>query len=159
VLFSHVSFVGVDALAALLSSPPADYPDVLDPRRRQSYADGVLVTQVVPAYDSEALGIAAYRRDIDRFDGGDYGFTSLEGYLTARLFTQALGLSPELSTESLRNTLDTALTDVDLGIGVKVGFSSVDHQASPTVWGSILRANQQVEVPFVWTPETGIRPN
>jgi branched-chain amino acid transport system substrate-binding protein len=159
VLFSHVSFVGADALAALLSSPPADYSDVLAPARRQSYADGVLITQVVPSYASEALGIADYRRDIDRFDGGDYGFTSLEGYLTARLFTQALGLCPELSTESLRNTLDTELTDVDLGIGVKVGFSSVDHQASHTVWGSILRADGQLEVPFVWTPDGGIRPN
>jgi branched-chain amino acid transport system substrate-binding protein len=159
VLFSHVSFVGADALAALLSSPPADYSDVLAPARRQSYADGVLITQVVPSFASEALGIAAYRRDIDRFDGGDYGFTSLEGYLTARLFTQALGLCPELSTESLRSTLDTALTDVDLGIGVKIGFSSVDHQASHTVWGSILRADGQLDVPFMWTPESGIRPN
>jgi branched-chain amino acid transport system substrate-binding protein len=159
VLFSQLSFVGADALAALLSSPPADYADVLDPTRRRSYADGVLVTQVVPSYDSEALGIAAYRRDIDRFDGGDYGFTSLEGYLTARLFTEALALCPELSTEALRTTLDTALTDVDLGIGVKVGFSSVDHQASHTVWGSILRADGELDVPFVWTPDSGIRPN
>jgi ABC-type branched-subunit amino acid transport system substrate-binding protein len=159
VLFSHVSLVGADALAALLSSPPADYADVLEPGRRRSYADGILITQVVPSYQSEALGIAAYRRDIDRFDGGDYGFTSLEGYLTARLFTQALGLCPELSTESLRNTLDTALTDVDLGIGVKVGFSSIDHQASHTVWGSVSRAGGGLDVPFVWTPDTGIRPN
>lgn len=159
VLFGNVSFVGADALAALLSSPPADYGDVLAPARRRGYADGVLITQVVPSYASEALGIAAYRRDIDRFDGGDYGFTSLEGYLTARLFTQALALCPELSTESLRNTLDTALTDVDLGIGVKLGFSSVDHQASHTLWGSILRAGGQLDVPFMWTPDTGIRPN
>ena len=159
VLFSHVSFVGADALAALLSSPPADYPDVVNPTRRKSYADGVLVTQVVPSYESEALGIAGYRRDIDRFDGGSYGFTSLEGYLTARLFTQALGLCPELSTESLRHTLDTQLTDVDLGIGIKVGFSSIDHDASHTVWGSILRAEGRIDVPFMWTPETGIRPN
>jgi hypothetical protein len=159
VLFSHVSFVGADALAALLSSPPADYADVLNPARRESYAEGVLVTQVVPSYESEALGIAAYRRDIDRFDGGNYGFTSLEGYLTARLFTQALSLCPELSTESLRHTLDTALTDVDLGIGVKVGFSAIDHQASHTLWGSVLGADGHLDVPFVWTPDTGIRPN
>ncbi|HTV17430.1 MAG TPA: ABC transporter substrate-binding protein [Polyangiaceae bacterium] len=159
VLFSHVSFVGADALAALLSSPPSDYADVTNPARRKSYADGVLITEVVPSFESEALGIAGYRRDIDRFDGGNYGFTSLEGYLTARLFTQALGLCPELSTESLRNTLDTRLTDVDLGIGVKVGFSSIDHQASHTVWGSILRADGRIDVPFMWTPETGIRPN
>lgn len=113
---------------------------------------------IEPGASQEAV-IAAYRDDIDRFDGGAYGFTSLEGYLAARLFTQALALCPELSTESLRQTLDTRLTEVDLGIGVPLGFSSIDHQASHTVWGSVLRAGGRIDVPFVWTPETGIRPN
>jgi ABC-type branched-subunit amino acid transport system substrate-binding protein len=159
ILFSHVSFVGADSLAALLTSAPTDYVDIENPTRRKSYADGVLITQVVPSYRSEAPGVADYRRAIDSFDGGNYGFTSLEGYLSARLFTDALDLCPELSTEALRHTLDTQLTDVDLGIGAKVGFSSINHQASQTVWGSILRADGSVDVPFVWTPESGIRPN
>jgi hypothetical protein len=159
VLFSHVSFVGSDSLAALLASPPADYVDVTDPRRRRSYAEGVLITEVVPSIASEAPGVSAYRRAIDAFDGGTYGFTSLEGYLAARLFGDALALCPELSTEALRQTLDTQLPDVDLGIGVKLGFSAINHQASQTVWGSVLRADGGIDVPFVWTPETGIRPN
>jgi branched-chain amino acid transport system substrate-binding protein len=159
VLFSHVSFVGADSLAKLLSSPPVDYPDVLNPARRATYAEGVLITQVVPSFTSEAPGVAAYREDIDRFDGGDYGFTSLVGYLAARLFTSALGLCPQLSTEALRQTLDTQLTDVDLGIGAKIGFSAINHQASQTVWVSILEPEGRVRVPFVWTPEDGIRPN
>jgi ABC-type branched-subunit amino acid transport system substrate-binding protein len=159
VLFSHVSFVGFDSLAALLGSPPADYVDVTEPTRRKSYAEGVLVTEVVPSYGSEAPGVAAYRRAIDAFDGGNYGFTSLEGFLAARLFSDALELCPEVSTEAVRHALDTELTDVDLGIGAKVGFSSINHQASQTVWGSILQADGQLDVPFVWTPETGIRPN
>jgi len=159
VLFSHLSFVGADQLASLLTSPPADYADVTDPARRLSYADGVLVTQVVPSYLSEAPGIAAYRADIDRFDGGAYSFTSLEGYLAARLFTRALGLCSEVTTDALRHALDTGLSDVDLGIGAKIGFSALDHQASHTVWGSVLRADGSVSVPFVWTAETGISPN
>jgi hypothetical protein len=159
VLFSHVSFVGADSLAALLTSAPTDYVDIENPTRRKSYADGVLITQVVPSYRSEAPGVADYRQAIDTFDGGNYGFISLEGYLSARLFTDALGLCPELSTEALRHTLDTQLTDVDLGIGAKVGFSSINHQASQTVWGSVLRADGSVDVPFVWAPESGIRPN
>jgi ABC-type branched-subunit amino acid transport system substrate-binding protein len=159
ILFSHVSFVGADSLTALLTSAPIDYVDIENPTRRKSYADGVLITQVVPSYRSEAPGVAEYRKAVDAFDGGNYGFTSLEGYLSARLFTDALGLCPELSTEALRHTLDTQLTDVDLGIGAKVGFSSINHQASQTVWGSILRADGSVDVPFIWTPESGIRPN
>jgi ABC-type branched-subunit amino acid transport system substrate-binding protein len=159
VQFSHVSFVGSDSLAALLGSPPADYVDVTDPTRRRSYREGVLVTEVVPSYASEAPGVAAYRRAIDAFDGGNYGFTSLEGYLATRLFSDALELCPELSTEALRHTLDTELTDVDLGIGAKIGLSSINHQASQTVWGNILQADGHLDVPFIWTPETGIRPN
>jgi Periplasmic binding protein len=159
VLFSHVSFVGADSLAALLTSPPGDYVDVLEPARRKSYAEGVLVTEVVPSYRSEAPGVAAYRRAIDSFDGGNYGVTSLEGYLAARLLSDALSLCPELSTAALLNTLDTQLADVDLGIGAKIGFSSSNHQASQTVWGSLLQADGHLEVPFVWTPDTGIRPN
>jgi eukaryotic-like serine/threonine-protein kinase len=159
VLFSHVSSVGADALAALLSNAPADYLDVTDPTRRRAYADGVLVTEVVPSYDSEAPGVAAYRADIERFDGGPLSFMSLEGHLAARLFTDALALCPELTTDALRNALDTELGDVDLGIGARVGFSAIDHQASHTLWGSLLRDDGSMAVPFVWTPETGIRPN
>lgn len=159
VLFSHVSSVGVDSLASLLGSPPADYIDIVNPARRRSYAEGVLVTEVVPSYQSEAPGVVSYRRDLERFDGGDPSFTSLEGYLTARLFTSALALCPELSTEALRRVLDTELTDVDLGIGTKLGFSPIEHQASQTLWGSVLQADGSIDVPFVWTLETGIRPN
>ena len=48
---------------------------------------------------------------------------------------------------------------MDLGIGARIGFSAINHQASQTVWVSMLEANGQVRVPFVWTPEDGIRPN
>jgi hypothetical protein len=162
VLFSHVSFVGSDALGLLLTNPPADYVDVRDPAgvQRKSYAEGVLITQVVPAYTSEAPGVSAYRAAIDEFDGGAYSFTSLEGYLAAGLFVHALRANgPELTSENLRRTLDTQLTDVDLGIGTKVGFSNLSHQASHTVWGSILQADGTAVVPFTWSRDGGIRPN
>jgi ABC-type branched-subunit amino acid transport system substrate-binding protein len=162
VLFSHVSFVGSDSLAQALTSPPEDYPDVRDRSgsRRSSYADGVLVTQVVPSYTSEAPGVSSYRSNIDGFDGGAYSFTSLEGYLAARLFVEALVLNgPELTSEALRQTLETKLGDVDLGIGAKLGFSPVDHQASHTLWGSIMQADGSFAVPFSWTRAEGLRPN
>jgi hypothetical protein len=162
VLFSHVSFVGSDSLGLLLTNPPEDYVDVRDPAglRRRSYAEGVFITQVVPAYTSEAPGVSAYRADIDRFDGGAYSFTSLEGHLAAGLFVHALRANgPDLTSENLRRTLDTQLTDIDLGIGAKVGFSSISHQASHTVWGSILQADGSAVVPITWTRAGGIRPN
>lgn len=162
VLFSHVSFVGSDSLGLLLTNPPEDYLDVRDPagQRQRSYAEGVLITQVVPAYTSEAPGVSAYRADIDKFDGGPYSFTSLEGYLAAGLFVHALEVNgPDLTSENLRRTLDTQLTDIDLGIGAALGFSPHSHQASHTVWGSILQADGSAVVPFTWSRERGIRPN
>ena len=67
------------SLADALTSPPETYLDVRDGATRRSYADGVIVTQVAPYYGTQATGVREYRADIDRFDGGSYTFTSLEG--------------------------------------------------------------------------------
>jgi branched-chain amino acid transport system substrate-binding protein len=157
--FLHVSFVGSNALAQALTSPPETYVDVRDGSRR-AYAEGVMVTQVVPYYDTEATGVVEYRADIDQYDGGSYSFTSLEGYIAARLFARALVVNgPELSTERLRATLDGAVQGVDIGIGTLLSFSSTNHQACSTVWGSTIQANGSFKVPFVWNPTQKIIPN
>lgn len=153
--FMHVSFVGSDSLAEALAAPPEAYVDVTDPAgvRKKYYADGILVTQVVPSYESKAPGITEYRQDLKSFDDKESSFTSLEGYIAARLFVQALRENGgSLTSESLVKTLETRLTDVDIGIGTRLGFSSVDHQASDTVWGSILDVSAQFRVPFSWNP-------
>jgi len=158
--FMHVSFVSSNALADALTSPPETYVDVRDGKTRRSYADGVMVTEVVPYYDTQAEGVAEYRADIDSFDGGGYSFTSLEGYIAARLFTRALLLNgPTLDTESLRQTLDGRVQDLDIGIGTLLSFSSTDHQASQTVWGSVILPDGGFRVQFRWNPADGIVPN
>ena len=48
------------------------------------------MTQVVPDYHSQARGVAEYREAIRAYDGGNLTFTSLEGYVVARLFTTAV---------------------------------------------------------------------
>jgi ABC-type branched-subunit amino acid transport system substrate-binding protein len=162
VLFIHVSFVGSDSLAQALSSPPeprvpATNPTLTDP---PGYAEGVMVTQVVPSYESQAPGIAEYRADIDRFDGAGYSFTSLEGYIVARLFVEALRLNgPDLSTDRFLETLDTRVTGLDIGIGTLLSFSPTDHQASDTVWLSEMRGDGSFRVPYVWNPVDGITSN
>jgi ABC-type branched-subunit amino acid transport system substrate-binding protein len=157
--FMHVSFVGSNALADALTSAPEAYADIRDGSRR-TYAEGVMVMQVVPYYDTEAPGVVEYRADIDQYDGGGYTFTSLEGYIAARLFAKALVLNgPELSTESLRGTLDQTVQGVDIGIGTLLSFSSTNHQACYTVWGSVIQADGGFQVPFVWNPTQKIIPN
>ncbi|HET9959493.1 MAG TPA: ABC transporter substrate-binding protein, partial [Polyangiaceae bacterium] len=155
VAFMHVSFVGSDSLAQALSAVPESYVDVTDPTgmRRKYYADGVLVTQVVPSYESKAPGVTQYRQDLKAYEDRATSFTSLEGYVAARLFVEALRQNgPTFTGDSLVKTLETKLTDLDIGIGTRLGFSSVDHQASDTVWGSILDAGAQFRVPFSWNP-------
>ena len=158
-VFMNVSFVGGDALAQALVATPDRYDDVATGVSR-SYAEDVLVTQVVPNYDSQAPGVAEYREDIEEFDHGALTFTSLEGYIVARLFTRALTLNgPNLTTERFLKTLDTRITDLDIGIGTPLTFSSTNHQASNTVWGSHIEDNGTFTVPFIWNRESGIEDN
>jgi hypothetical protein len=119
-----------------------------------------MVMQVVPYYGTQAAGVREYRADIDRFDGGSYSFTSLEGYVAARLFARSLLLNgPTVETETVRGTLDTRVMDLDIGMGTLLGFSSTNHQASNTVWGSVIQADGTFRVPFMWNPAQRIMPN
>lgn len=160
VTFLNVSFVGGDALARALTTTPESYEDVLEPGARRPYAEDVIVTQVVPNYDSQARAVVEYRDSIRAYDAGSFSFTSLEGYIVARLFTRALELNgPRLTTEDFVRTLDTLITDLDLGIGTPLSFSSTDHQACDTVWGSQIGADGSFSVPFVWNRDSGIEAN
>lgn len=157
VLFIHVSFVGSDSLAQELTLEPRAYQDIADPARVRYYAEGVMVTQVVPYYGTQVAAGVDYRQDIEAF--GAPSFTSFEGYIAARLFAEALELhGPQLDSEGFRRTLDN-LSDIDIGIGTRVGFSSTNHQASQTVWGSVIESDGSFSVPFIWNAATGITPN
>jgi len=159
-VFLNVSFVSSNALAHALTSPPETYVDGRDGVTKKTYAEGVLVTQVVPYYDTESPGVTEYRADIDQFDGGVYTFTSLEGYIAARLFAKALVLNGRsFDTEAVRATLDGAVRDLDIGIGTLLSFSSTNHQACQTVWGSVIQADGSFRVPFTWSPTGHIQPN
>jgi ABC-type branched-subunit amino acid transport system substrate-binding protein len=160
VLFLNVSFVGGDALSTALTTTPEAYDDIRSRGSKRSYAENVIVTQVVPNYDSQAAGVVQYREDIRAFDNGKLSFTSLEGYVVARLFTTALDMNgASVTTENFMRTLDTRVKDLDIGIGTELNFSSTNHQASTTVWGSHIEDNGSFSVPFVWKRDTGIVDN
>jgi branched-chain amino acid transport system substrate-binding protein len=160
-LFIHVSFVGSDSLAHALASAPETYVDVTDAtaQRKKAYAAGVMVTQVVPHYHSQAPAITAYRTDIGKSDGGMYTFTSLEGYIAARLFVEAVKINGrDLDDEKLVGTLNSRVTNLDIGIGTLLTFSSTSNQASHTVWGSMIGDDGSFTVPFVWNPTDRVLP-
>jgi hypothetical protein len=66
---------------------------------------------------------------------------------------------PHLDTEGFRRTLDTEIVDLDIGIGTLVGFSSTQHQACDSVWGSAIESDGSFSVPFIWNPRDGIIAN
>jgi serine/threonine protein kinase len=126
-IFTSVSFVDSDAFAeALRESGP-------------KYADGVIVTQVVPFFGSGATGVLEYRERLARyFPAEQPGFVSLEGYIVARVLCAGLEkVGPDLTTERLVEALET-IQGLDFGIGTKISFGPSEHQASHKVWAITL---------------------
>lgn len=120
--FSSVSFVGARALAdAFRESNPA-------------MASGVIITQVVPFYQSSASSVMHFRHQLARFAPNEQpGFVSLEGYLAAQILCEALRRTPQIDTESLIDTLES-MKDLDIGTGTLLSFGPSNHQASNQVW-------------------------
>jgi len=59
------------------------------------------VTQVVPYYNASLPGVVQYRADIAASDQGAPTWGSLEGYLSARLFTEGLERATAYDTSSM----------------------------------------------------------
>ncbi|MEM7049026.1 MAG: ABC transporter substrate-binding protein [Acidobacteriota bacterium] len=127
--FANLSFVGSRALAEELAGFGG------------RYAEGVIVSQVVPHPESLAPGVVRYRELLGRhFPAEQPGFVSLEGYLAAEVFAEALRRSDEsLSMESFLSAIESL--QLDPGIGTELAFGPERHQASSKVWGTVLDAS------------------
>jgi ABC-type branched-subunit amino acid transport system substrate-binding protein/tRNA A-37 threonylcarbamoyl transferase component Bud32 len=131
-IFTSVSFVDSDALAEALRE--------MGPK----YANGVIVTQVVPFFGSGATGVLEYRERLARyFPAEQPGFVSLEGYIAARALCVGLeNAGPDLTTEKLVSALET-IQGLDFGIGTPISFAPSEHQASHKVWAVTLDGQGQ----------------
>ena len=120
-MFLNVSFVGSTALKNALGAA----------------SEGVIVTQVVPHFNSELPLIEEYRQDLARFAPGiDPGFVSLEGYVVARIFVEGVRRAgPEID-------------NLDIGLGIPISFSKVNHQGSHMVWPTVIKGNRFVPLDF-----------
>jgi len=129
-IYTNVSFVGSTALANELS--------LLGSR----YAKGVIVTQVVPAFDGHSSLALDYRSALIRsFPGQAPDYVSFEAYISSNILVEALKRAgPQLDADRVVNALE-GMRDLDLGLGVPVNFSPSDHQAVHKVWGTQLDAN------------------
>jgi branched-chain amino acid transport system substrate-binding protein len=126
-IFSNVSFVGSNELAEELSQ--------LGPK----YAEGVIVTQVVPIPTSQASSMLRFREELKKYAPGEKpGFISVEGWLATRLFIEGLQRAgKQLTADALVDGLEQ-IKGLDLGIGVPLSFGPSEHQASHRVWGTVM---------------------
>lgn len=127
--FYNVSFVGTQALADELGKDGA----------------GVVVSQVMPSPYNAARPIAREFVEAVKAAGKDAqaNFSSMEGYIAARLFVDGL---KRAGTKPTRETLITGLEGIgtqSLG-GFSVTFSPTDHVASSFVELSMLTGDGRV---------------
>jgi ABC-type branched-subunit amino acid transport system substrate-binding protein len=126
-VFGGVSLVGGQAFAEELR------------HQGQGYAEGVIVTQVVPHPDTQIQGVLRYRKQLRKYFPEETPcFKSLEGYIVARIVTEALRRVGRPATRERMVDALESLTELDLGIGTPIGFGPNDHQGSDRVWGTVL---------------------
>src|SRR2546422_5500099 len=126
-IYTNVSFVGSTALADELM--------LLGPR----FANGVIVTQVVPAVDSYSSTVLKYKTALDKyFPGVLPDYVSLEGYVAGSLLLEGFKRAGrQLDTEKLVEALET-VRNFDMGLGALISFGPTEHQGSHKVWGTQL---------------------
>ena len=137
---SNVSFVGSDAMLALLVKHGR--------AKGRDYTRGLINSQVVPSYDDTTLpGVVEYRALMDRHNPAvpdairdphyapqKYSFISLEGYVNARVITEALRRAgANAGRPTFRQALES-LRGLDLGIGAPLTFAPERHQGLDSVY-------------------------
>jgi len=131
-MFLNVSFVGSASLNRALGDD----------------AEGVIVTQVVPHYDSTLPGVREFRAALASYAPAvTPSFLELEGYLAAKAIVAGLRrASPNITRERLIDALESA--PIDIGIGTPLRYSKTEHQGSHQVWLTIIRNGKFV--PLDW---------
>jgi branched-chain amino acid transport system substrate-binding protein len=126
-MFFNVSFVGTQALANELGAD----------------AKGVAVSQVMPSPWSGRYPIVTeYQRAMKAAGQTQLSFTSLEGYVAAKLLTEALRRGGDKSREALMTALDS-VSALDVG-GMQLSYADGKHNASKYVNLTILTEKGEV---------------
>jgi ABC-type branched-subunit amino acid transport system substrate-binding protein len=121
VTFWNVSFVGSNALSKALGE---------DGR-------GVRISQVVPFPWMNAAAIA---NEHTKALGANSSFTTMEGYIAAKIFAEGVRKAGKnLTRDTFRNALENA-GDIDVG-GFDVKFSPTNHNGSTFVDTTIIKSD------------------
>jgi branched-chain amino acid transport system substrate-binding protein len=133
-LFLNVSFVGSAPLAKALGKD----------------GDGVIITQVVPHFDAELPIVQQYRSALVAYaDDQEKSFSSLEGYIAARILLKALEtITGPISRDGIVTALE-GLGEFSIGMGEHLHLGPQDHQACHRIWPTVLSNGKAV--PYSWS--------
>jgi ABC-type branched-subunit amino acid transport system substrate-binding protein len=153
---ANVSFVGSDALLDLL----LDY----EKREHKPVTKKLVNSQVVPSWsDSRLPLVKEYRNAMDMLGmrmpevppatgkpaqptPRRYSFTSLEGFLDAKVLAEILRrVGRDLTRANFRKQAES-LSSLDVGLGVPVSFSAARHQALHQVWYTTVKDGRWTEL-------------
>jgi ABC-type branched-subunit amino acid transport system substrate-binding protein len=153
ILFSNVSFVGPNTLASRLK----DAGMIVGPKGPVPFTDGVLVSQVVPNYESDSSDVVQQYRKLIQAAAATPSFTSLEGYISGRIFVAGmLAHQGAFTPESLVTTFEN-LPNLSLGVGASSGFTKDDHNYSKSVWGTTLDGSATFKNRYFWSEGTPLQ--
>ena len=125
--FVNVSFVGTRASANALKTA----------------SDGVMISQVMPPPTANRFPVVVdFRKALGAKGVTEFTYTSLEGYIAARVFVEALRRGGDASREALIRALES-LRNVDVG-GFAVTLSPDNHNASRFVEMTVLNKDGEV---------------
>ena len=122
-IYVNVSFVASAALKNALG------PD----------GEGVIITQVVPHFDSNLPLTREYLKDLKTYDPeAEPDFLSLEGYIVARIFIEGLKRAgPDVDKETIIDAI-LSIKDLDIGIGTPISYTNDNYQGSQKVWPTVI---------------------
>jgi len=131
---ANVSFVGTSALIEEFKTMGS------------TYAENMLISQVVPYYNSYSERALQFRKAIKKYHPNEKpDFISFEGYIVAILFAEALKRNGrKITTKSFIKALHS-IKNYDMGTGQNFSFGKSDHQASHYVWGIKLDKNADIK--------------
>jgi ABC-type branched-subunit amino acid transport system substrate-binding protein len=134
----EVQFLSLSPVGVFLPQALAAHCSFTDPKTGlpSYFGIGTIVANPMPDPASNATGVIKYREQLKKFKSdAKPDPISLEGYISAWLLGEGLKKhGPDITTESLIDTLETL--NVDLGIGTRLAFSSTSHQATHKLWAT-----------------------
>lgn len=123
-IYMNVSFVASNALKNALGSD----------------GEGVIITQVVPHFESNLHLTREYLEDLKSYDSeAEPDFISLEGYIVARVFVEGLNRAgPDVDREKIIDAI-LSIKNLDIGLGAPISYTNDNHQGSQKVWSTVIR--------------------